>query len=77
MNNFFEGTQNILLSLGVFSTLLGTFYALSQKRLKKLIIYSSIAQIGFLVSGVAINSLGGNTSVLFFLIIYLITSILI
>lgn len=77
LNNFFEGTQNILLSLGVFSTLLGTFYALSQKRLKKLIIYSSIAQIGFLVSGVAINSLGGNTSVLFFLIIYLITSILI
>lgn len=77
MNIFFENTQQILTSLGIFSAFVGTFYALSQKRLKKLIIYSSIAQIGFLVSAISINSLGGNTAVIFFLVIYLITSILV
>jgi len=66
-----------LLYCGVFSTLVGTFYALSQNRLKKLIIYSSIAQIGFLVVGLSLNTLNGYISVLFFLCIYLVTSILI
>lgn len=77
LNIYFESIQNILNSLGVFSAFVGTFYALSQKRLKKLIIYSSISQIGFLISAASINSLGGNTSLFVFLIIYLITSILI
>jgi len=61
----------------VFSTIVGTFYALSQNRLKKLIIYSSIAQIGFLVAGLSLNTLNGYISVLFFLCIYIATSILI
>lgn len=77
INIFFFNIDTVLIFLGVFSTFLGTFYALSQKRLKKLIIYSSIAQIGFLVSGLALNSLDGYTAVLFFLVIYIITSILI
>jgi NADH:ubiquinone oxidoreductase subunit 2 (subunit N) len=63
--------------VGIFSALLGTFFALSQKRLKRLIIYSSIAQIGFVVSGLSLNSLDGFTSVFFFLIIYLMTALLI
>lgn len=77
INIFFSNIDYILLICGVFSAFLGTFYALSQKRLKKLIIYSSISQIGFLVAGLSLNSLGGYTAVMFFLIIYLITSILI
>jgi NADH-quinone oxidoreductase subunit N len=62
---------------GLFSVFLGTFNALSQKRLKKLIIYSSIAQIGFLVAGLSTNTLGGFSAVIFFLITYIMTSILI
>lgn len=45
--------------------------------MKKLIIYSSISQIGFLVAGLSTNSLGGYTAVIFFLITYIVTSILI
>ena len=74
---FFYYTQDMLLICGVLSAFVGTFYALSQNRLKKLIIYSSISQIGFLVAGLSTHSLGGFTSVFFFLIIYIITSILI
>lgn len=77
LNVFFFNIETILLFCGVFSAFLGTFYALSQKRLKKLIIYSSISQIGFIVAGLSLNSLNGHSAVLFFLFIYLITSILI
>jgi proton-translocating NADH-quinone oxidoreductase chain N len=72
-----SSVNNFLLYCGVFSTIVGTFYALSQNRLKKLIIYSSIAQIGFLVVGLSLNTLNGYISVLFFLCIYIATSILI
>lgn len=67
----------VLLTCGILSTFVGTFFALKQNRLKKLIIYSSIAQVGFIVSGLSVNSLGGYVNVLYFLIIYVITSILI
>lgn len=77
LNIFSNAFQGILLACGALSTLLGTFHALSQKRLKKLIIYSSIAQVGFLVSGIALNTFEAYTAVLFFLVIYTITSILI
>jgi NADH-quinone oxidoreductase subunit N len=77
INIFFFDIQSVLMFFGVFSTFVGTFFALSQKRLKRLIIYSSIAQIGFLVAALSLNSLNGFVSVYFFLIVYIITSILI
>lgn len=69
--------QEILLVCGVLSAFVGTISALNQHRFKKLIIYSSISQIGFIAAGLALNTLNGYTAVLFFLIIYIITSILI
>ena len=69
--------KNVLIFCGILSAFLGTFYGLSQKRMKRLIIYSSIAQVGFIVAGLSVNSLDGFTFVLFFLVVYMITSILI
>jgi NADH-quinone oxidoreductase subunit N len=66
-----------LLAVGCLSTFIGTFLALRQKRLKRLIIYSSIAQTGFLVSGISLGTVNGFTDTYFFLFIYLITSVLI
>lgn len=69
---------NVLLILvGICSVFVGTFFALKQKRLKRLIIYSSIAQIGFLVAALSTNSIDGYSAVYFFLIIYIVTSILV
>lgn len=73
----FYDMQNSLMVFAVLSTFIGTFFALGQKRLKRLLIYSSIAQIGFLVAGLALNTVGGFISVYFFLLVYLLTSILI
>jgi NADH-quinone oxidoreductase subunit N len=69
--------KSMLLFCGVLSVFLGTFMAFTQNRLKKLIIYSSIAQVGFIVCILALNNLSSYTSLIFFLIIYLLTSILI
>jgi NADH-quinone oxidoreductase subunit N len=77
LNFFYLNFSNLLLVVGVFSTFLGTLFSLSQTRLKKLIIYSSISQIGFLVSGLSLNSLFGLSSVYFFILVYIATSILI
>ena len=53
------------------------FFALKQKRMKRLVIYSSIAQVGFLVAALATNSVDGFSAIYFFLVIYIITSILV
>jgi NADH-quinone oxidoreductase subunit N len=76
MHLFFLDVKEILLFFGVLSTFFGTFFALSQTRFKRLVIYSSIAQIGFLVVALAMNSLQSFTSMYFFLFIYLLSSIL-
>ena len=73
----FSNIKNLLLICGIFSIFVGSFMALKQKRLKRLIIYSSIAQTGFLLVALSINNLNSFVSIFFFLIIYIITSILI
>ena len=75
-NVFFE-IKDIFLFSGVFSVFIGTFFSLQQKRIKRLIIYSSIAQVGFLILALTENSISGFSSVFFFLIIYIVTSILV
>ena len=69
--------QPILLLVGVFSCLLGTLFSLNQLRLKRLLVYSSIAQVGFIVAGLALNSVSAFNAVFIFLVIYLLTSVLV
>ena len=69
--------EALLFFSGLLSIVIGSFFALNQKRLKRLIIYSSIAQGGFLVSALSVNSLESISSIYFFLVIYIITSVLI
>jgi NADH-quinone oxidoreductase subunit N len=75
----FAGVElvNTLLFCGLLSCFVGVFFAFSQKRVKRLLIYSTIGQIGFIVSAVSVNTLQGHVSVLFFLFVYIITSIII
>jgi NADH-quinone oxidoreductase subunit N len=74
--NFFQ----IILFLqvcGILSILVGSFFALRQKGVKRLLIYSSIAQVGFLISALSTYTFNGFVGIFFFLIIYLLTSILV
>jgi len=67
--------SNFLLFCGLLSVFFGAFFAIQQKRLKRLVIYSSIAQVGFLISALSVNTLNSLVSVYFFLCIYIISSI--
>ncbi len=77
LNNSFNSIETLLISTGLFSVLIGTFLSLKQKRFKRLLIYSSIAQVGFLILTVAVNNYESLVYGYFFLFIYIITSILI
>ena len=77
IGNFFFIIKYLLISTGLLSVFIGTFFALQQKRIKRIIIYSSIAQIGYVVLGLSTNTLEGFSSVYFFILIYLLTSLII
>ncbi len=73
----FNGFKDLFLLFGVSSTLVGTLYAINQTRLKRMVLYSSIAQVGFILVGISTQLDNDSFLVLFFVIIYLLTSILI
>ena len=74
---FFLDIQFLFLIVSVLSVFFGTFFAIRQKRVKRLIIYSSIAQVGFLIAPFFNLSIDGFAYVYFFLFIYLVTSVLV
>ena len=75
--NIFSDLKVLLLMSGALSIFLGSFFALRQKRLKRLLIFSSIAQTGFLLVALSNNTFNSFTYVYFFLVVYIITSLLI
>lgn len=77
VDSAFDQYKIILFYTGIFSAIVGTFFSLNQWRLKRLLIYSSVAQVGFIVCAISLNTIGGFLSSFFFLFIYIISSILI
>ncbi len=74
---YFGDFQSLLLISGTLSVLIGSFMALRQKRVKRLLIFSSISHVGFLLLGCATGTVLGLTSVIYYVIFYLITSVLV
>ncbi|WP_026100566.1 NAD(P)H-quinone oxidoreductase subunit N [Synechococcus sp. PCC 7336] len=63
--------QAVLTVLAILTMILGNVVALAQNSMKRLLAYSSIAQAGFVLIGLAIGTEAGYSSALFYLIIYL------
>ncbi len=63
--------QQIIVFLSLASMLLGAFAAIGQTNIKRLMAYSSIANVGFALVGLAANSAEGTQGVLVFMAIYL------
>jgi len=53
----------------------GAFYALVEKRIRKFLAYSSISQMGFLLSGITYGTIQCLTAAIIFLIIYIIMNL--
>ena len=61
----------LIIVLSVSSMLIGSIGAIVQKNLKRLIAYSSIAHIGFILVGIVSFSEQGISSILYYFIIYM------
>ncbi len=66
---------NMLAIVSVLTMTVGNVLAIVQKNIKRLLAYSSIAHAGYILIGVVAVSQLGMTSVVFYLIAYLITNL--
>ena len=64
--------SNILAWLGAITSVIATFYALIQKDAKRLLAYSSIAQLGYIIVGLAIGTPLSIMAALFLAVIHAI-----
>lgn len=67
-------TPVLIAIMAVASMLVGNLLALSQKNFKRFLAYSSIAQAGYILVGVAAFSVLGATGVFYYLMAYLVTN---
>ena len=67
--------NNLLAIIAVLTMTIGNVLALAQKNIKRLLAFSSIAHAGYLLIGVVALSQLGITSVVFYLIAYIITNL--
>jgi NADH-quinone oxidoreductase subunit N len=75
--------QQMLVVLAVASLVIGNFAAIAQRNLKRLLAYSAIAQIGFMLLALASGVVSGNTlsaanaysSAMFYMVTYVLTTL--
>ncbi|UYN93033.1 MAG: NADH-quinone oxidoreductase subunit NuoN [Enhydrobacter sp.] len=71
----FPQWQQIIVAAAILSMALGAFAALRQPNIKRLMAYSSIGNVGYILLGVASGSEKGIQAVVFYLAIYLVMSL--
>ena len=71
----YDSVAMVLAVIAVFSMFLGNLLALLQDNLKRLLAYSSIAHLGYLLVAVIAASREGSHAVTFYLVAYFITSL--
>lgn len=67
--------QQVVVFISLASMLLGSFAAIGQRNIKRLMAYSSIGHMGYALVGLAAGSKTGVTGVIIYLSIYLITTL--
>ena len=67
--------QQIIIFLSLASIILGAVGAIGQKNIKRLLAYSSINNVGFMLLGLAAGTQQGVESVLTYLLVYMLTTL--
>jgi NADH-quinone oxidoreductase subunit N len=67
--------QQIIVFVAIASMVLGSFAAIGQKNIKRLMAYSSIGHMGFALVGLAANSEAGVRGVIIYMLIYLVMTL--
>lgn len=68
-------TKNLLLISSLLSLIIGSVVGLAQNRIKRLLAYSTISHIGFILLALAINTVQSIDSFIFYIIQYIITNL--
>jgi len=78
LNNFFSNIywwQIIIIFCAILSVLIGSFVALKQRKIKRLIAYSAISHVGYLLIAFSTSTFIGIQALFFYIFIYMITGI--
>ena len=67
--------QYVLFFCSVCSLLIGAFGAMAQKKIKRLVVYSSVGHVGYLLIGLCCGTVEGLHAVLLYLVIYVVMTI--
>ena len=71
----FNVLKNLLLISSLLSLIIGTIVGLAQTKIKRLLAYSTISHVGFLLLALAINTEQSIESLIFYLIQYTLTNL--
>jgi NADH-ubiquinone oxidoreductase chain 2 len=74
-NNGYLWNNNLILISSLLSLLIGTILGLAQSKIKRLLAYSTISHIGFILLALAINSEQSIEALMFYIIQYTITNL--
>jgi NADH-quinone oxidoreductase subunit N len=70
-----EVWYNMVMVLSIATMIIGNLFALRQQNIKRFLAFSSIAQVGFILVGISGNSNAGTSSVVYFVLIYLLSNL--
>jgi NADH-quinone oxidoreductase subunit N len=70
-----ETWQNIIIISAVLSMFIGTFGAIKQKKIKRLIAYSGIAHVGYMLIGIGTGTIESIEAMLIYIIAYIAITI--
>jgi len=65
----------LFLAVGVLSVFIGSFMAIRQKTIKRILAYSSISHVGYIFLALGTNSVEGYTVAFFYLVTYVLTTV--
>ena len=67
--------QGMLMVLSLLSMILGNVIAIAQTNIKRMLAYSTIANMGFMLMGFLTASLNGYSAAMFYMVAYVLTSL--
>jgi NADH-quinone oxidoreductase subunit N len=70
-----DSWYRMLVLLAILTMIIGNLFALRQENMKRLLAFSSIAQVGFILIGVSGSSQAGSASVIYFVLIYIFSNL--
>ena len=72
---FKEVWSDILIFVGMLSIIIGSLFALTQENIKRLLAYSAISNIGFIILSLGLISIDGIHASLYYTVVYSLTAL--